>query len=119
MRAALDYVRNAATMPLLSVFFLEEAATQSPDPEIAPSRQQLIDSAVRLRAYALLSTAKLYVRMVFPDARLSYGRLADNFITSQHFGWSTYPYAAPGSVGSPFDLALRIPEWRCRLVLKN
>jgi hypothetical protein len=27
----------------------------------------------------LLSTTKLYVRMVFPEARLSYGRLADNY----------------------------------------
>jgi hypothetical protein len=78
MRAALDYVRNAAHNASF-LLRIGEAATQSPDPRIAQAGSQLIDSAIRLRAYALLSTAKLYVRMVFPDARLSYGRLADNY----------------------------------------
>ncbi len=78
MRAALDYVRKAAHN---AAFLLRmgEAATQSPDPRIAQAGSQLIDSALRLRAYAMLSTVKLYVRMVFPEARLSYGRLADNY----------------------------------------
>ena len=78
MRAALEYVQNAAHN---AAFLLRmgEAATQSADPRIAQAGRQLIDSALRLRAYALLSAAKLYVRMVFPEARLSYGRLADNY----------------------------------------
>jgi hypothetical protein len=78
MRAALEYVGNAAHN---AAFLLRmgEAATQSPDPRIAQAGSQLIDSALRLRAYALLSIAKLYVRMVLPEARLSYGRLADNY----------------------------------------
>jgi hypothetical protein len=78
MRAALEYVSNAAYN---AAFLLRvgEAASQSPDPRVAQAGSQLIDSALRLRAYALLSTTKLYVRMVFPEARLSYGRLADNY----------------------------------------
>ena len=78
MRAALEYVRNAAHN---AAFLLRmgEAATQNVDPRIAQAGSQLVDSALRLRAYALLCAAKLYVRMVFPQARLSYGRLADNY----------------------------------------
>lgn len=78
MRAALGYIRNTAHN---SAFLLRvgEAATRNPDPRIAQAGRQLTDRALRLRAYALLSGAKLYVRMVFPDAQLSYGRLADNY----------------------------------------
>ena len=42
---------------------------------ITQAGRQLIDRALRLRAYALLSSAKLYLRIAFPKARLSYGRL--------------------------------------------
>jgi len=78
MRAALEYVQNAAHNAdfLLGV---GEAATRSPDPRIAQAGRQLIDSALRLRAYALVSCAKLRLRIVFPQARLSYGRLAENY----------------------------------------
>jgi hypothetical protein len=78
MRAALEYVRNAAHNAAF-LLRLGEAASQSSDPRIAQAGSQLIKSALRLRAYALLSIAKLYVRMIFPEARLSYGRLADNY----------------------------------------
>jgi hypothetical protein len=78
MRAALEYVQSTAHN---AAFLLRmgEAATRSADPRIAQAGKELIDSALRLRAYALLSSAKLYVRMVFPEARLSYGSLADNY----------------------------------------
>ena len=78
MRAALEYIQNTAHN---AAFLLRmgEAATRNPDPRIARAGRQLIDHALRLRAYALLSGAKLYVRMVFPEARLSYGRIADNY----------------------------------------
>ena len=76
MRGALEYVQNTAHN---AAFLLRvgEAATRSADTQIAQAGKQLIESALRLRAYALLSAAKLYLRMVFPEARLSYGRLAD------------------------------------------
>jgi hypothetical protein len=78
MRAALEYVQNASHN---AAFLLRmgEAAACNPEPRIAQAGRQLIDSALRLRAYALLSTAKLYLRIIFPEARLSYGRLADNY----------------------------------------
>jgi hypothetical protein len=78
MRAALEYVQNTAHN---AGFLLRmgEAARRSSDPRIAQAGRQLIDSALRLRAYALLSAAKLYVRIVFPGARLSYGQLADSY----------------------------------------
>lgn len=78
LRAALEYVQNSAhnAAVLLSV---GEVATRSADPRIAHAGRQLIDSAWRLRAYALLFCAKLRLRIVFPEARLSYGRLAENY----------------------------------------
>jgi hypothetical protein len=78
MWAALSYIHNTAYNAafLLSV---GAAAARSSDPRIAQAGRQLTDRALRLRAYALLATAKLYVRIAFPDARLSYGRLLDNY----------------------------------------
>jgi hypothetical protein len=82
MRAALEYVRNTAHNAAF-LMRMGEAARHSTDARIAQAGKQLIDDAMRLRAYALLSVAKLYVRIVFPEARLSYGGLADNY---QHLG---------------------------------
>ncbi len=82
MRAALEYIRNAAHNAAF-LLRLGEAATRSDDPRIAQAGRQLIDSALRLRAYALLSGATLYVRLMFPATRLSYRKLADNY---QHLG---------------------------------
>jgi hypothetical protein len=78
MRAALEYVQNATHNAAL-LLRMGEAAMQNADPRVVQAGRQLIDSALRLRAYALLCAAKLYVRMVFPEARLSYGRLVDNY----------------------------------------
>lgn len=78
LRAALDYVRctsrNAAVLLRLG-----EAAGRSPDPGIARAGQQLVNSALRLRLYASLSMAKLWVGIVLPEAHLSPGKLLDNY----------------------------------------
>ncbi len=66
MRAALDYIRNTSHNAAI-LLRLGEAATRSADPRIAQAGRQLIDNALRLRAYALLSGAKLYVRIAFPE----------------------------------------------------
>lgn len=78
LRAAREYLWNTAHN---AAFLLRmgEAAARSADPRIAQAGKQLIQSALRLRANSLLSCAKLYVRTVFPEARLSYGELADNY----------------------------------------
>ena len=78
MRAALDYVGNTSHNAAF-LLRLGEAAARSPDPQVARAGRQLIDSALRLRVYALLFSAKLYVRMAFPETRISYGRLADRY----------------------------------------
>lgn len=78
LRAAREYIWNTAHNATF-LLRLGEAAMRSPDPRIAQAGKQLIHSALRLRAYSLLSCAKLYVRTLFPEARLSYGELADNY----------------------------------------
>jgi hypothetical protein len=70
MRAALSYIHNTAYN---AKFLLRvgAAAARSPDPRIAQAGRQLTDQALRLRAYALLSSAKLWMRIAFPQARAS------------------------------------------------
>ncbi len=41
--------------------------------------RQLVQSALRLRAYALLSRTQLYARILLPGVRFSYGKLAGNY----------------------------------------
>jgi hypothetical protein len=77
-RAAVEYIGKSAHNAAC-LLRLGEAAIRSGDPRIAEAGRRLIDSALRLRAYALLSNTRLYVRLVFPESRLSYGKLADNY----------------------------------------
>jgi hypothetical protein len=77
-RAAVEYIRNSAHNAAC-LLRLGEAASRSGDPRIADAGRRLIDSALRLRAYALLSNTRLYVRLVFPESRLSQGKLPDNY----------------------------------------
>jgi hypothetical protein len=78
LRAATEYIGNTAHNAAFLLRLGEDAA-RSADPRVAQAGRELIDSAVRLRAYALLSVAKLYLRMALPEARLSYGQLVDNY----------------------------------------
>lgn len=78
MRAALEYVRNTSHNASC-LLHLGEAAARSADSGISQAGRQLVDSALRLRVYALLSGTMLYLRMLLPGTRLSYGRLADKY----------------------------------------
>jgi hypothetical protein len=78
LRAAVEYVRNAAHNAAI-LLRLGEAATRSVDPSVAAAGQQLIDSALRLRLYALLSVGKLYVGIALPGAHPSAATLLDNY----------------------------------------
>ena len=78
LRAALEYVGCAAHNAAILVR-LGEAARLSLDPKIAEAGQQLLDTALRLRLYALLATMRLYLGIALPGARLSAGRLVDNY----------------------------------------
>jgi hypothetical protein len=76
--SAIDYILN--TMHNAAVLLrLGEAATRSSNRSVALAGRQLAENAVRLRAYALLSVAKLGLRIVLPGARWSNGRLADTY----------------------------------------
>ena len=77
-RCAMGYIWNTAHNAAV-LLRVGEAAGRSTDPTIALAGRQLVESAVRLRAYALLSLAKLCLRMLLPGARFSDGRLADNY----------------------------------------
>ena len=77
-RAAVEYIRNSAHNAAC-LLRMGEAASRSGDPRIAEAGRRLIDGASRLRAYALLSSTRLYVRLVFPESRFSYGQLADKY----------------------------------------
>ncbi len=76
--SAIDYILN--TMHNAAVLLrLGEAATRSSNQNVASAGRQLAENAIRLRAYALLSVAKLGLRIVLPGARWSNGRLADTY----------------------------------------
>ena len=78
LRVAVEYVSCAAHNAAILVR-LGEAARVSADPRIADAGQQLLDSALRLRLYALLSMIRLYLGIALPGVRLSAGRLVDNY----------------------------------------
>jgi hypothetical protein len=76
--AALDYVRST-THNAAVLLRLGEAATRSADPRVAMAGQRLIDSALRLRVYALLAMARLYFGAAMPGVPLSVGSLLDSY----------------------------------------
>jgi hypothetical protein len=77
-RAGVDYIRNT-THNAAYLLRLGEAAARSADPRIALAGRQLVASALRLRAYALVSRAQLCLRIALPGTRFSFGKLADNY----------------------------------------
>jgi hypothetical protein len=78
LRAALDYISCAAQNAAILVR-VGEAARRSSDAAIAEAGEKLVDTAIRLRLYAFQATAKLYVAIAFPGARISAGGLAENY----------------------------------------
>ena len=77
-RAALDYIRNTTVNAGL-LLRLGEAAARSTDPRIAVAGRQLMESALRLRGYALLCTINLYLRLAMPGSRFSVRKVADKY----------------------------------------
>ncbi len=78
LRAALDYVR-CTTHNAAILLRLGEAAAGSADPRIAIAGQQLVDDALRLRVYALLAMARLYLGIAMPGSPLSAARLLKSY----------------------------------------
>jgi hypothetical protein len=78
LRAAADYVQAAARNAAV-LLQIAQAARLSPDPKTVASAEKLVDTAVRLRLYAMQSLALLYLGMVFPGRRISLVRIAERY----------------------------------------
>ena len=78
MVAAIAYVRCAAHNAAVLVR-LGQAARRSADPQVALAAQQLVNSAMRLRIYALLALLRLYPATLVPGARVSPAAVADAY----------------------------------------
>jgi hypothetical protein len=70
MRAAVEYVQCVAHNASV-LLRLGEAARLSADPEIAQAGRELVESALRIRIYALSAGLKLRVSMVMPGLHIS------------------------------------------------
>lgn len=78
LRAAAEYVGTTAYNSTV-LLRLGEAALRSPDSQVAAAGRNLVNTALRLRLYALLCLVKLHVTIVLPEASLSLGGLVDNY----------------------------------------
>lgn len=78
MRAAVEYVGTTAYNSTV-LLRLGEGALRSSDPQVAAAGRKLVDTALRLRLYALLCMAKLHLAIILPDVQLSLGGLVDNY----------------------------------------
>jgi len=77
-RAAILYVKSAAHNASVLVR-VGEAARGNPDPQVSAAAQQLVNTAMRLRIYALLALVKLYPATLIPGAPVSGEAVADAY----------------------------------------
>jgi len=78
MRAALEYVERTKHNGAI-LLRLGEASRRDRNPEVAAAARELVNSALRLRMNALLSTGILYARIVLPEAKISIGYVTDRY----------------------------------------
>lgn len=78
LRAALEYVYCASHNASVLVR-LGEAARTNPDPKVAIAAEQLVQRAIRLRLYALVTIPKLYVAIALPSTHLSPSRMVESY----------------------------------------
>jgi hypothetical protein len=78
LRATLGYVRRAARNASI-LLRVGEAARRNADPEIARAAGELVESALKLRMYALLAEGLLHARIMVPGARWSPARVAADY----------------------------------------
>jgi hypothetical protein len=78
LRAAIEYLvgvsHNAGV--LLS---LGQIARQNHDPLIAEAGRNLVDEALRLRLYSVLTLTKLWIRLLFPDTAFQPSAIVDRY----------------------------------------
>lgn len=78
LRAAIAYIACAAHNAVV-LMRVGEAARLSSEPSVAEAGEKLVDSALRLRIFALQATAKLYTGILLPGMRVSATSLADSY----------------------------------------
>jgi hypothetical protein len=78
LRTAAEYVSCVAQNAAI-LLRLGEAAAHSPDPRIAQAGRELVDNALRLRRYAVLALAQLYVGVLLPGSRITAAGIADQY----------------------------------------
>jgi hypothetical protein len=78
LRAALGYVERVAYNASL-LLRVGEAARENADPEIAQAAGDLVESALRLRLYALLAEGLLRARILVPGGRWSPARVVADY----------------------------------------
>lgn len=78
LRAALGYIERAAHNASI-LLRVGEAARANADPEIARAAADLVESALRLRLYALLAEGLLRAHILVPGARWSPARVAADY----------------------------------------
>jgi hypothetical protein len=78
LRTAIEYMggvsHNAGVLLTLG-----QNARANEDPAIAEAGRNLVDEALRLRLYSVLSISKLWVRYLFPDASLQPSGIVDRY----------------------------------------
>jgi hypothetical protein len=78
LRAVGWYVQDIAHNAGLLLHLGEAVARQS-NPEEAAAAREMADRALCVRAYAFLALAAIYVRIVFPGARISVGAVGEAY----------------------------------------
>jgi hypothetical protein len=78
MLAAAEYVRCAARNAAI-LSRLGEAARLSPDPSVVTAAEKLLESAVRLRLFALKTIPQLYIAILFPALGRNSLQVADSY----------------------------------------
>ncbi|HZQ22037.1 MAG TPA: hypothetical protein VFA89_04490 [Terriglobales bacterium] len=76
--AAVEYVSCAAFNASV-LTKLGDAARHSPDPELARAGQELVDAAVRLRLYCVVTRMRFYTGVVWPGISVSPASIADRY----------------------------------------
>ena len=70
MWAAIAYIHSASQNAAI-LLRLGEAARRSPEASLVTAGQQLVETAIRLRFFAILALLKLYLALLLPGLRLS------------------------------------------------
>jgi hypothetical protein len=78
LRAAATYVSCVADNAAV-LLRLGEAARQSQDPQVARAGEELVDTALRVRLFALLASVKIHTGILIPTLPLSPARLSDGY----------------------------------------